>query len=240
MLTGQRPGAAGEVASVPGAMPPLDAARPQSPRLDPASQAWIARLDPHSRERDAAIAELHALLLRAARFEVARRWRTHPHLRGNDLDDVAHQSADDALLAVLGKLGDFRGESRFTTWAYKFALLEAAVKVRRRAWQGREVPLEPESWAVMAELRATPHDDAEAGELFAAVREAIKRDLSPHQREVLLAVTVGDVPIDVLAERLNTTRGALYKTIHDARRKLRTALAARGLGAGDDSETTLR
>ena len=89
---------------------------------------------------------MHALLLKAARFEVDRRRAAYPHLRGDDHDDLAHQSADDALVAVLGKLAEFRGDSRFTTWAYKFALLEAGVKVRRRAWQGREVPLEPESW----------------------------------------------------------------------------------------------
>jgi RNA polymerase sigma-70 factor (ECF subfamily) len=136
---------------------------------------------------------------------------------------------------VLRKLGDFRGDSRFTTWAYKFAMLEAGVKIRRRAWQGREVPLEPEGWSQLAQRGATPHEDAETAERLAAVQEAIKTELSPHQREVLVAVTLNGVPIDVLAERLNTTRGALYKTIHDARHKLRGALAARGLG---DTEHT--
>jgi RNA polymerase sigma-70 factor (ECF subfamily) len=47
---------------------------------------------------------------------------------------------------------------------------------------------------------------------------------------VLVAVMLHDVPIDVLSERLNTARGALYKTIHDARRKLRAAFSTRGLG----------
>jgi RNA polymerase sigma-70 factor (ECF subfamily) len=196
--------------------------------IDVESSAWIDRLSPEHPERDAAVADLHALLLRAARFEIHRRRGAVAHLRGNDLDDLAQQSADDALVAVLAKLGDFRGDSRFTTWAYKFALYEAAVKVRRRAWQGREVPLEPETWALIPDRDAAPHRDAETRELLGALRDAIDRDLTPHQREVLLAVTLNDVPIDVLAERLGTTRGALYKTIHDARRKLRAALAARG------------
>ena len=138
--------------------------------------------------------------------------------------------------AVLGKLDDFRGDSRFTTWAYKFALFEAGTKIRRRAWQGRELPLEPESWSLFAQAGATPHEDAETAELLLALQDAMRTQLSPHQREVLVAVTLNDVPIDVLAERLNTTRGALYKTVHDARRKLRRALAARGLGAGSDME----
>ncbi len=130
---------------------------------------------------------------------------------------------------MLGKLGEFRGDSRFTTWAYKFALLEAAVKVRRRAWQGREVPLEPEGLARLPEGTRTLQQDAETAELLAAVREAIEDELSPRQREVLVAVALNDVPIDVLADRLGSTRGALYKTIHDARRKLRASLVARGL-----------
>ena len=205
-----------------------------SARLDAESRAWLDRLDPQARGRDAAIADLHALLLKAARFEIGRRRGAYPHLRGNDFDDLAHQSADDALLAVLAKLGDFRGDSRFTTWAYKFALYEAAAKLRRRAWQGRELPLEHERWAAFAEARATPEEDVEMRELLGALQDAIRCELSPRQRDVLLAVTVGGVPIDVLAERLNTTRGALYKTVHDARRKLRAALAARGLDTGTD------
>jgi RNA polymerase sigma-70 factor (ECF subfamily) len=207
-----------------------------TPAIDDESRAWIDRLDPESPEREAAIASLHALLLKGARFEVNRRRAAFPHLRGDDHDDLAQQSADDALVAVLGKLGEFRGESRFTTWAYKFALFEAAVKVRRRAWQGREVPLEPESWGLIGGGDSSPQHDLETRELFAALQEAIERELTPHQREVLVAVTLNDVPIDVLAERLNTTRGALYKTIHDARRKLRAALAGRDLGV-DHMET---
>ena len=94
-----------------------------------------------------------------------------------------------------------------------------------------EVSLEPENWAQIAADTSTPQQEVETRELFAALHQAIEGNLSPHQREVLVAVTLNDVPIDVLAERLHTTRGALYKTIHDARRKLRAALAARGLGA---------
>jgi RNA polymerase sigma-70 factor, ECF subfamily len=196
--------------------------------LDDESRDWVERLAPRSPGRDAAIEALHALLLRAARFEIARRRAAVAHLRWSDLDDLAQQSADDALVAILSKLGEFRGDSRFTTWAYKFALLEAAVKVRRRAWQGREVPLDPERWALIAARGSTPQQDAESAERLRAVRDAIERDLTPHQRRILVAAAIEGVPIDVLAERLDTTRGALYKTIHDARRKLRAALAEGG------------
>jgi RNA polymerase sigma-70 factor (ECF subfamily) len=197
--------------------------------LDRESQAWMDGLSVDNPERWTFIAELHALLLRAARFEVGRRRAAISRLRDNDHDDLAHQSADDALVAVLNKLEDFRGESRFTTWAYKFALLEAATKVRGRAWQGREVPVEPGGWSLIADPGPTPHRDAETAELLAAVQQAMDEKLSAHQREVLVATALNGVPIDVLAERLGTTRGALYKTVHDARRKLRADLAARGL-----------
>jgi RNA polymerase sigma-70 factor, ECF subfamily len=205
---------------------------PSSAAVDGDGQAWLAALRGDGSRREEALARLHGLLLRAARFEVARRARTLRHLRGNELDDIALQSADDALVAVLAKLDRFRGESRFTTWAYKFALLEASVKVRRRAWQGREVPLEPERWPRLADHGASPQANAEQGELLSEVRDAIESELTPHQREVFAALALNEVPIDVLAERLGTSRGALYKTLHDARRKLRRAVEARGHHVG--------
>jgi RNA polymerase sigma-70 factor (ECF subfamily) len=151
-----------------------------------------------------------------------------PHLREGELDDVAVEAADDALVSILGKLDDFRGLSRFTTWAYKFALYEAAVKLRKRAWQGREVPLEPETWGLFASGRLEPGEDVEQRELLGEVQAAISEVLTPHQRNVLVALALNGVPIDVLAERLQTTRGALYKTLHDARTKLRKHLESTG------------
>jgi RNA polymerase sigma-70 factor (ECF subfamily) len=199
------------------------------PVADHETDRWLADLRANGARHEKAMRDLHALLLRAARFEINRRRGALPHLRGGDLDDLANQAADDALLAILRKLDTFRGESRFTTWAYKFAILEAAVKLRRRAWQGREVPLEPAQWQVLRGRGDSPAATTEGRELLGVIRAAIETELSPHQCEVLTAVALNEVPIDVLAERLNTTRGALYKTIHDARRKLRTHLANNGL-----------
>ena len=196
--------------------------------LDPESRAWLRDLRAGGAVHEQAIKRLHELLLRATRFEVARRRPSLPHLRGNDLDDIALQAADDALVSVLARLDDFRGASRFTTWVYKFGLLEAAVKLRRRAWQGREVPLEPESWGVFSSGALEPGEEAEQSELLETLRAAIDLVLTPHQRRVLVAVALNGVPIDVLAERLNTNRGALYKTLHDARRKLRCHLEESG------------
>jgi len=196
--------------------------------LDADSRAWLDALGSEGHARDQAIGRLHELLLRGARFEIARRRASLPHLAREELDDIAMQSANDALVAVLAKLDQFRGHSRFTTWAYKFVLLEAAVKLRRRPWHGRELPLEPERWPHVSDDTASPHAGAERTQLLEAVRLAIETELTPHQREILVAVALNGVPIDVLAERLGTTRGALYKTIHDARRKLRRTLEADG------------
>jgi RNA polymerase sigma-70 factor (ECF subfamily) len=196
---------------------------------DSESLQWIEALSATGRQREDAVERLHALLLRASSFEIARRRRAIGGAGVQGLDDLAMQAADDALMAIMSKLPTFRGDSRFTTWAYKFALLEAGVKVRRRAWQAREVPLEADGWARFPDHRASPAAEAETAELLGAVRDAIADVLTPHQRAVLVAITLNDVPIDVLAERLVTTRGALYKTLHDARRKLRARLARDGL-----------
>jgi RNA polymerase sigma-70 factor (ECF subfamily) len=208
---------------------PVETTKPSEARaLDPESRDWLRSLRTDGRERDEAVARLHDLLLRGARFECARRRPTLPHLRGNDLDDIAQQAADDALVKILERLDSFRGDSRFTTWAYKFALFEAAVKLRRRAWQGREIPLEPETWSLFASAGIEPDESAEQSELLKTLQRAVADVLTPHQRRVLVALALNDVPIDVLAERLNTSRGALYKTLHDARRKLRAHLAELG------------
>jgi RNA polymerase sigma-70 factor (ECF subfamily) len=170
--------------------------------------------------RAAALAELHALLLRAARFELHRR-RRMPY---PEAEDLAAQAANDAMVAVLAKLDSFRGQSRFTTWVYKFALLEAGVKARRRTWQDREVLLDESAWPVVSDGGPSAQQVVEDAELLRAVRDAMQTTLTRHQREVFTALALNGVPIDVLAERLGTTRGALYKTLHDARRKLRAAI----------------
>jgi len=218
---------------------PLESAARQPVTVSDAdSRRWLHDLGQVGHTRDEAVARLHSLLLRAARFELSRRRAAMPALGSGDFADLAQQSAADALVAVLAKLGDFRGESRFTTWAYKFALYETAVQARRHAWRARELPIEPEKWEQIACLRLAPGDQVADSELLEALQVAIATALSPHQREVLVAITLQGVPIDVLAERLDTTRGALYKTLHDARRKLRSKLADDGFDLSDVGAST--
>ena len=192
------------------------------------TDAWLAALRGPVAAREEAIAELHALLLRGAHHELNRRRDSLRHVAAGELGDLANQAADDALVAILAKLDTFRGASRFTTWAYKFVLLEAGVRARRRAWHGREVSLSDHEWPPARDRGPSAQQVVEAGELLEAIGAAIASALTPHQREVFSALALDGVPIDVLAERRGTTRGALYKTLHDARRKLRAALAEGG------------
>jgi RNA polymerase sigma-70 factor (ECF subfamily) len=217
---------------------PAYARRPMTeaptPSRPDASAALLAGLRGDGAAAHAAVAALHALLLRGARHELGRRPALLAGVPRAEVDDLATQAADDALAAVLAKLGTFRGESRFTTWAYKFVVLEAGVKARRRAWQDREVVLDDASWRRLAAATPDAQQSAEEAELLRAIAAAMATALSPRQREVLTALVLDGVPVDVLAERLGSSRGALYKSLHDARRRLRAALADAGheLGGG--------
>ncbi len=200
--------------------------RPRSGEPPDPVEDWIAALTTPGPVRDDALRRLHALLLRAARFQVARMSALRAAVGTRQVEDVVNLAADEALVAVLNKLPTFEGRSRFTTWAYKFAVLQAAVELRRQAWSHREVPLD--AAPPLVEPRPSPDQYAESAEFAAAARAAIDRVLTPHQRRIALALIVDEVPIDVLAERLGTNRNALYKTLHDARGRLRTALTDQG------------
>lgn len=210
------------------------AARAGSPP-DPESYAWLERLRSSGPGRDAALRELHALLLGAARYALLRR---AAQLDREGLDDLAVQAADDALLAVLAHLDDYRGESRFTTWAWKFAFYEACAARRKRRWLDREIPDEAAGWD-LAGRELGPHARAEQRELLDALRTGVEEALTAHQRRIFVALALNQVPVDVLAERLGTTRGALYKTLHDARERLRSHLAGLGL-AGEAQQRSPR
>jgi RNA polymerase sigma-70 factor (ECF subfamily) len=189
---------------------------------------WISALRGPLGPRREAQSRLHGLLLRAARFELDRRAVQLTHVGPSEIDDLAVQAADDALMAILGNLDGFRGTSRFTTWASKFAVLEAGVKARRRAWQGSEIPVDDHLSRAFADTGCTAQERLEAGELRDALSDAIQSSLTPHQHTVFSALALNAVPIDVLAERLHTTWAALYNTLQDARLALQLALADAG------------
>ena len=187
---------------------------------------WVEALSTPGPRQDHAMERLHQMMLRASRHQVRRMRSTLAGVGDERLEEIANQAADEAMMAVLAKLSTFEGRSRFTTWAYKFAILQSATEVRRFAWRHREVELDDD-----AQLQArgpSPASYVEAADLASAVRNAIDVALTPHQRRVTIALLVDDIPIDVLADRLGTNRNALYKTVHDARTRLRAHLIASG------------
>ena len=201
--------------------------------LDAESAEWVGALAGVGRRREAALARLHELLVRIARGEAARRG---PRLAitGPELDDLAFQAAADALVAITGKLGQFRGESRFTTWVYKFVIFEVSAKIGRHFWRHPAVRLDAEDWEQLpARFGADPAHQAEWGDLFAALRRAVDTELTSRQREVFVAIVLNDVPLDTLVMHLGSSRNAIYQVLFDARRKLRAALAANGYLPGD-------
>jgi RNA polymerase sigma-70 factor, ECF subfamily len=170
-----------------------------------------------------------------ARHELSRRRGQIGSIRGPEFDDLAQQAADDALVNVLGKLPEFQGLSRFTTWAYKFAVFEVSAKVARHAWR-RQPPSRQEpalEWLPDA-LAARPGDRLERQEQLETLRGAIG-ELTERQREVFVAIALNDVPIDVLAIDLGTNRNAIYKNLFDARRNLRAKMAAAGYPVLEDA-----
>jgi len=197
--------------------------------LDSDSARWLTELRSRGSVREQALGRLHAMLLGVARAEAARRRGSLPSDIAGDLDDLCLQAANDAAVAVLRKLDSFRGASRFTTWAYKFAVLEVSVRLRRRSWSTRRVALDEASWGRLQEPSQGPERSLEEQELLAAVKNLVETTLTEHQRRVFLAVVGEEIPIDVIAERSGSSRGAVYKTLHDARRKLRDAMTTSGL-----------
>lgn len=194
--------------------------------LDEESVRWLTVLRSSGAAQDAAVAALHGRLMRVARREAARRALS---FSGPELADIATQAAGDATVAILGKLDEFRGESRFTTWAYRFVVLEVSAKLGRHHWLRHRGDSTVEEWDRLPDrINAGPVDLAEAQDLVAAVHRAVEETLTAHQRRLFVDVVVRGLPLDAIVARDATTRNAVYKVVFDARRKIRGFLAAHG------------
>jgi RNA polymerase sigma-70 factor, ECF subfamily len=196
--------------------------------LDAVSQAWVDGLRPSDARHEDCLARLHALLLRVARHEAFRRGAML-QLQGPELEDVAQQAADDSLMAIKAKIAEFRGHSRFTTWAYRFVMLEVSTKIGRHFWRNRPAEMDDDGWERLPDpLPVAPHQLAEQHEMLAALRRAITEDLTELQRRVFIAVALNEVPMDAFARELGSNRNAVYKALFDARCKLRLSLDTAG------------
>ena len=195
---------------------------------DAESTEWVRSLRRGGAEGDAALQRLHDLLLRVARAELRRR-NSRRLIAGPELDDLAHQACADAMVAIMAKLDQFRSESRFTTWAYRFVILEVSNKLGRHFWKTPDVSIDEEDWdRLPGSLGFDPQQRAEWQELVGALRRAIDETLTPRQRRLFVAIVLNGVPVDALTLELDSNRNAIYKALFDARRKLRTNLVANG------------
>lgn len=190
--------------------------------------AWVRGLSCPDALGDQTRRQLFDFLLRAASIEA--RWRSpYRVLNGPELDDLAHQAAADAMLTLIRKIDTFRGDCRFTTWAYRFAALTVGSKIRRHPWHKHNLPFHVEEWLDSPAWSGDePEVDFEAREMRAIIGRVVAAELTPHQKEVLIASIVDETPADDLAERLGSNRNAIYKVLFDARQKIRKALRAEG------------
>jgi RNA polymerase sigma-70 factor (ECF subfamily) len=150
-------------------------------------------------------------------------------IAGPELDDLAHQAAADAIVSIRRRLRDFRGESRFTTWAYAFVVLEVSAKLGRHFWRAPRAKLDAEDWDRLPDrFGLDPARESEWRELVAELRRGVDQVLSERQRRVFVAIVLNGIPLDALVLEFGSSRNAIYKTLYDARRKLRARLVETG------------
>ena len=191
------------------------------------NERWLAALRARGPERNAAIEDLRALLVRGMGYALAK----FPNVSAADLEDFGQE----AVLRILGNLDSFRGQSRFLTWAHKIAIRVAYSELRRARW--RDVPLQmPQDHGkdqfvpdTIVDPDAGPEALAVQPSVLEVVRRTIRDGLTDRQRQAMVAVVVQGVPLEEVARRMDTNRNALYKLLHDARRRLQRRLAERGL-----------
>jgi len=202
------------------------------------NEAWIEELKSPGDLQDAAIEDLRAILVRAAAYTFGRNLGDLETFSPEHVQQLAEDCAQEALLAILNNLAKFRGESKFTTWAYKFAINISLTTARRERWKGVSLDLLEEQstqdgWLSEYLPMADPEGAAIRKEVRQIITETIQNELTDKQRLVLKLMVFDETPMDVVVEYLNTNRNAVYKLLHDARTKLKLSLQSHGIGAAE-------
>jgi RNA polymerase sigma-70 factor (ECF subfamily) len=205
------------------------------------NEEWLYALNASGEIQEAAILDLRDLLLRATLYFFSRNLNDFRGVNRDEILQRAEDCAQEALITVMNHLSDFRGDSKFTTWAYKFAINIALMTARRERWKG--VSLDQKTFSEDGSLPGwlmqdkspglAPDRSVLQGEVGTILREVIEHELTDRQRQVLMMMIFHEVPMDEVVQRLGTNRNAVYKLLHDTRRKLKASLQARGFEAGE-------
>lgn len=200
------------------------------------NQEWLQDLSSSGEFQSAAIEELRNTLLRAALYTIQGKLGAQAQFSQLEIQQLAEDCTQEALVAILKHLPEFRGESRFLTWAYKFAVNIGLTTVRREQWKGmslddlEDFPIHSH-WPLEEDLtRPEPELAVMRGEMWEVLRTTIQNELTEKQRLVLKWMVFDEVPMDVVVQHLGSNRNAVYKLLHDARMKLKQGLLARGIG----------
>lgn len=201
------------------------------------NEQWISDLRADAEVQTTALEDLQKRLQRGIFYYLSRERSDLHHLSNHELAQMANDLAQDATLRVMENLESFRGDSLFTTWATRIAVRVAISDLRRARYRDfsldnltAEGDLLPASAnPLLTPKPPSPERSAEREEVLRRIDDALSAALTARQRQALVAVVVQGVPLDIVAEQLDTNRNALYKLLHDARRKLKTALETQGL-----------
>jgi RNA polymerase sigma-70 factor, ECF subfamily len=205
------------------------------------NQEWLHDLNATGVSQEAAIADLRNILLRTALYFFSRNLSDFAGLSRDEILQRAEDCAQDALIAVMQHLSDFRGDSKFSTWAYKFAINNALMAARRERWKGvslDQLSVYSEStlseWVMQDKSEGVaPEQSAMQDEIREIIQDVIEGDLTDKQRQVLLLMVFNEVPMDEVVRHMGANRNAVYKMLHDARRKIKTSLQMRGFEIGE-------
>jgi len=201
------------------------------PMSDRTNDEWLADL--RGAKQEEAIADLREILIRGLEYSLSTRTR-------GDIDTLVEDFVQEALIKILDNLDTFRGESKLTTWAQKIAIRVAYTELRRKRWQ--DVALEdllPEDSgpdftpAILTDTQYSPEEKTAQQLILETIMRVIEQNLTKRQRDAIMAVMAGGMPLEIVAEKMGTNRNALYKLIHDARKRLKRELLAEGLSVED-------
>ncbi len=205
--------------------------------IERTNEQWLAELTGPPDVQAPALEDLRSRLQRGIYYYLSRERSDLANLSNQELTQMAEDLAQDATLRVIENLESFRGDSRFTTWATKIAVRVAISDLRRARYKDFSLDdltadgdlMPGTASAVNSSVPPGPEDATERADVMAKISRSLEEALTERQYQALTAVALQGVPLEIVAEQMGTNRNALYKLLHDARRKLRSHLEAQGL-----------